>query len=411
MHRLIPMQPVPDAIRPLDAACPACDARGLDPFYAQDAVPQQANLLLRTRAEALAVPLGDLRLAFCQGCGFVTNTAFDPASQDLSARYEASQGFSGTFNAFARSLAQRWADRYQLAGRTAVEIGCGKGEFLALLCRVGGCRGVGFDPTLDPARLPETSGLEIEWVSDRFDARSAGRPMDFVCCRHTLEHIPDVGRFLRTVRQVIGSRAHVRVGFEVPDALRVLRDGAFWDVYYEHCSYFTAGSLRRLFERVGFVVLDQSAEFDGQYLVIEAKPAEKSAGRATAGQTATPDLATVAEAVAAFPARVAAEVARWRGVVDQTLSANRRLTLWGASSKAVGFLTALGLAHEQVPVVVDVNPHKRGSHLPASGSRIVGPADLISDPPDVVVVMNPIYRDEIAADLRGRGITAAVLSL
>ena len=27
--------------------------------------------------------------------------------------------------------------------------------------------------------------------------------------------------------------------FQVPDMSRVLRDLAFWDIYYEHCSYFT----------------------------------------------------------------------------------------------------------------------------------------------------------------------------
>jgi fermentation-respiration switch protein FrsA (DUF1100 family) len=248
-------------------------------------------------------------------------------------------------------------------------------------------------------------------VADRFDARAAGRPIDFVCCRHTLEHVPDVGRFLRTIRDVIGPREHVRVGFEVPDTLRVLREGAFWDLYYEHCSYFTAGSLRGLFERCGFAVLDQSAEFDGQYLVIEARPAARGTD-SIAGIAERPAVAgDVAAAVAAFPERVGRELARWRDVVDRALAGGGRLTLWGASSKAVGFLTALGLTHERLPVVVDINPHKRGSYLPVSGSRIVGPADLVADPPDVVVVMNPIYRSEVAAELRGRGIGAEVLAL
>lgn len=398
------MPPTVPNTRPIDASCPACGATSLDPFHVQPGVPQQANLLLPTRDEALALPTGDLRLAFCPACGFVTNTAFDAASQDLSARYEASQGFSATFNAFAERLARRWADRYALAGGTAVEIGCGKGEFLAVLCRAGGCRGVGFDPTLDPKRLPPAAGQEIEWVADRFDARAAGRPMDFVCCRHTLEHVPDVGRFLGMVRDVIGPRAWVRAGFEVPDALRVLRDGAFWDLYYEHCSYFTAASLRGLFERAGFEVLDASPEFDGQYLVIEARPA--------LGPRPTPaDHHDVAAAVADFPRRCRDQLARWREVVDRAWSAGRRVTLWGASSKAVGFLTTLDLTHDRVPVVVDINPHKRGSYLPASGCRIVGPADLAADPPDLVIAMNPIYRDEITRDLRGRGIGSEVLAL
>ena len=35
--------------------------------------------------------------------------------------------------------------------RAVLEIGCGRGEFLALLCAEAGCRGVGCDPAWNPA--------------------------------------------------------------------------------------------------------------------------------------------------------------------------------------------------------------------------------------------------------------------
>ncbi|QOV88941.1 class I SAM-dependent methyltransferase [Humisphaera borealis] len=397
---------------PTTHTCPSCRSADLQPLYALDRVPLQSNLLLETREEALAMPTGDLRLAACRGCGFITNLAFDPASQNLSAKYEASQGFSGTFNAFARSLGNRWVERYDLSGRTIAEIGCGKGEFLATMCRIGPSRGIGFDPTLDPARLPETQGLDIEWVADFFDQRSAVRSLDFICCRHTLEHIPDVRRFVSMVRSVVGDRRHIRIGFEVPDTLRILHEGAFWDLYYEHCSYFTKDTIRDLFVRCGFEVLDVTMEFDGQYIVLEAKPAPIGESSADPRREAcsTVDLSFV-KAVADFPQVCKKRIETWHEVVDRTRAAGKRLALWGASSKAVGFLSTLGLTHEQVPAVVDINPHKQDTYLPTSGSKIVGPQDLAADPPEVVVLMNPIYRQEITADLRGRGIQAEVLAL
>ena len=70
------------------------------------------------------------------------------------------------------------------------------------------------------------------------------------------------------------------VFFQVPDMKRILQERAFWDVYYEHCSYFTAGSLDRLFTRAGFDVTEVWREYGGQALMIAASPrAPRAAGR------------------------------------------------------------------------------------------------------------------------------------
>ena len=60
---------------------------------------------------------------------------------------------------------------------------------------------------------------------------------------------------------------------EVPDADRILAEGAFWDVYYEHVCYFTAGSFARLADRAGLEVLTLRSGFDAQYLMLDGSPA------------------------------------------------------------------------------------------------------------------------------------------
>ena len=83
---------------------------------------------------------------------------------------------------------------------------------------------------------------------------------------------------------------------------------------------------------------------------------------------------------------------------------------WGAGSKAVAFLTTLGLTSE-IDVLVDVNPHKRGRFMPGTGHEVIGPDDLVARRPDCIVVMNPIYVDEIRRDLAARGLTPELLTL
>src|SRR4051794_33111361 len=132
-------------LSPSDAACPCCGSHGLLDFYQVRDIPVQSNALLRSREQALAYPRGNLNLAFCPGCGFITNTLFDPALEDQGGGYEATQACSGTFNRFAEQLAQSWIDRFQLAGggKAVLEIGCGQGEFVALLASLADAKGIG----------------------------------------------------------------------------------------------------------------------------------------------------------------------------------------------------------------------------------------------------------------------------
>ena len=114
------------------------------------------------------------------------------------------------------------------------------------------------------------------------------------------------------------------------------------------------------------------------------------------------DLAAIAEAVAVPRGGGAADVAlatRHRRDDEQ----GKRVALWGSGSKAVGFLSTLGCRDERVPFVVDINPRKQGTFLPGTGQQIVGPDAMIEYKPDVVIVMNPVYRDEIRRDLDARG--------
>ena len=90
--------------------------------------------------------------------------------------------------------------------------------------------------------------------SVRSSPRGTCRPdTALVVCRHTLEHIHDVNRFLSMLSEALRRHApDAALYVEVPDTARILRETAFWDVYYEHCSYFTPGSLARALRGAGF---------------------------------------------------------------------------------------------------------------------------------------------------------------
>lgn len=386
--------------------CPACGGAAVRTFYEVKEVPVTSCLLFDDVSAARSYARGDLQIAACHDCGFITNAAFDPLMTTYDDSYEESQGFSARFRMYAKGLAATWVDRYDLTGGTVIEIGCGKGEFLADLVRAGVGHGIGIDPGTQRSRIAADVRDRTTWVSGLFPDDHPDLDADAVVCRHTLEHIAPVGDWLREVRSALGDRVDTVVLVEVPDTFRILDEGAFWDIYYEHCSYFTAGSLHRLFARAGFEIVNLRRTFDDQYLVVEARPA----GGRLHDALGPDDLAATLAAADRFTSAQGDLVNQWRART-RAAAAGRGTVVWGASSKAVAFLAALGPDNRHVHAAVDINPHKHHRFLPGTGHEIVAPKDLLDLDPDLVAVMNPIYLDEIRAELATLGLAPAVEAL
>ena len=260
----------------IDYCCPNCNSKGLSLFYTLADIPVHSCLLMSSKDQAQRYPTSDLQLGYCQNCSFITNVSFEPDLHNYNTKYEETQGFSAYFNNFAKSLAQRTIDKYDINNKTILEIGCGKGEFLALMCQLGDNRGIGIDPAYVPERNPDKTKSRIEFIQDFYSPKYSDLKADVICCRHTLEHIAPTLKFMQTIRKTIEDHPDTLVFFELPNVMRVLQEGAFWDIYYEHCSYFTDRSLARLFHTSGFKIDDLYHDYDGQYLIVTGYPSSGS---------------------------------------------------------------------------------------------------------------------------------------
>ncbi len=387
--------------------CPNCLAGEMSIFYEVRGAPVHSVLLMPTREVAVNFPKRDIALGFCGVCGFISNTRFDASVHNYSGQYEETQGFSPTFQAFHKRLAQSLIDKYDLHGKTVVEIGCGKGEFLTLLCEMGPNRGIGFDPAFVKERNPAGAETEAEFIADFYSEKYTNVSADFFCCKMTLEHIPNTAEFVRMVRRAIGDRPESLVFFQIPDMHRVLRDVAFWDIYYEHCSYFTSPSLIWLFQEAGFEVEDVWTDYDDQYLMITARPVREGPKR---NWFDAADVKKVAADIEHFLSNQTALIEKWKGNIDGFHRQNKRAVVWGSGSKGVAFLTALQV-NGAIEYVVDINPYRQGKFMAGTGQEIVSPEFLTKYKPDVAIAMNPIYQPEIQADLRRMGLSTTVVTV
>jgi hypothetical protein len=76
----------------------------------------------------------------------------------------------------------------------------------------------------------------------------------------------------------------------------------------------------------------------------------------------------------------------------------------------VALLTTAGIGSE-VEYLVDINPHKAGKFLPATGHPVVAPGHLRQYAPDIVIAMNPVYVAEIKARLAALDVAAEVVAV
>ena len=386
--------------------CTACGASTIRSFVHIANVPIHCNLLWPNRDAALTAPRGEITLAFCEACGHVFNRTFDPVLMEYTQAYENSLHFSPRFQQYADALAVRLVERYGIRNKDVIDVGCGKGDFLAMVCEHGNNRGFGFDPSYVPENMAPEKAARMTIVQDFYSSKYAGTKADLITCRHVLEHIRQPREFVRNVRETVGERMNTIVFFEVPNVMYTLKDLGIWDLIYEHCSYFSVPSLREVFRACGFTVKELHELYEGQFLGIDTVAASRAG---TGLDPATrEDVRVVDGFVRTFSDEYAAKVTLWKGRLHTWNAAKKKVAVWGGGSKGVTFLNVLQPG-ETVGCMVDINPRKQGMFVSGTGQAVVGPEYLKTYKPDVVIIMNPVYREEIAAQLAGLGVSAEVL--
>jgi C-methyltransferase C-terminal domain/Methyltransferase domain len=315
--------------------------------------------------------------------------------------YENSQMFSPRFRRYAEELSDTLIAKHDLHRKRIVEIGGGSGDFLRMICDRGDNLGV----SIGPSYIPEPGNdipPNIRFIRDYYTAKYIDEPADIIICRHVLEHFWGARDLITTMREAVGERRDIVVYVEVPNGDFILRERTFWEFHYQHVSYFTKTSLTKLFTECGFDVREVQESFEGQFLGIEVCAAahDVASNQSTRGDGEQ----MTAVSCRAFGMAFHTEVVSWQDRLKLLCANGQRVFTWGAGAKAVTFLNIVDPAGDVIAHIVDVNPRKTGRFVPGSGQEIVEPNALRELRPDVLILMNAIYRDEIRSAVRALGL-------
>jgi hypothetical protein len=378
-----------------DNHCPLCGSSGLWIFYEVTDVPASCNLLWRSKDEAINCPKGKIKLAFCSFCTLVTNIALEPEKNQYGHRYDNSLFYSPHFQDFAKKLATKLIQRYNLHNKCIIEIGGGKVDFLSLLTELGNNHGLRLDPFCTKVEDKSGKANNLVGSSPSFYSQPDGcNKADFIFSYHELEHMNYPKNFLSILRKMLGHSSKTHVFFAVPNAPKTFEEGDFTDIIYEHVSYFTVPSLFYLFSSCGFNICDVTESkneiFDSIYIDVTPKTRTKSSFKSVSKSR----VGEIKDYTTSFADKSTNMIEKYSRRVKQLLNKRKQVVMWGAGARGVTLLNVL--KDSRIEYAVDINPRKQGKYIPGTGQKIVEPKFLLDHRPDYVILANPAYENEIS---------------
>ena len=380
--------------------CPGCSAQVFRGLCRVPRQPVVLNYRYPTAETARKVKRRDLFLRQCADCGLIFNSTFDPGAIPYDENYDNRQCFSPAFECYLTGLAEEFIERHSLHGQPVLEVGCGKGDFLKLFCRLSGGPGTGYDTTYQGP-----SGLQrnrIRFHRRYVSASDIRSPYAAALCRHVVEHIGTIGAFLSDLRKIAAACGDPIILIETPRFEWIAEHLCFWDIFYEHCNYFTMPCLATLCRRAGFNVIRQRATFGRQYQVLELK-LDRGTARARKTKTLVPSVS-----LNRFARQAEMQLRR----LEKKLTANGAgagWAVWGAGAKGVALVNRL--KRNRPRFVIDSNRGKQGGVIPGSSVPVVAPEDPRLLRLGVILIANPNYAAEIKSVLKRTGFAGKILIL
>ncbi len=326
----------------------------------------------------------------CSKCSFVWNADFQQDKISYDEGYNNDVTYSGYYVAHLEKMADRIINSVPKDKPIHyVEVGCGEADFLRLVVERanGRCKtAIGFDPSFTgEENLPEGSLVhktffgpeQVELVPDE---------TNIICSRHTIEHVPDVHSFVSALAAPMTTEAR-KLFIETPDANWILKNTAFQDFFYEHCSIYTPESMETILNEYG-LESNTYAAYDGQYMWTEAKLSSKQS---------SPEIHIEQNLAAEYIEKSTSMLDEWKRFIHER-SQYGPVAVWGAASKGVTFTLLLSemLKNDAgITCAIDLNEAKQDCFMPISGTQIVSPKAAQNMGVATVIIMNPNYADEI----------------
>ncbi len=343
-----------------------------------------------------------LRTYVCEKCFLVQTADFVNPGQIFNKDYKYFSSTAITWVEHTREYATRMIDSLGLDQKSfVVEIASNDGCLLRHFVQAKiPCLGV--EPTKSTAFVAESIGVKT--ICEFFDSqlakqvRQEGKGADLIVANNVYAHVPNINDFTYGLSILLNDSGLVTLEF--PHILKLIQETQFDTIYHEHYSYFSLGTVQKIFKDSGLVVVDvEEIPTHGGSLRVYGRKAGRPWGESNkVSKVLNEERKAYLDCLQGsygFDARVKNIKLKFLEFLISQKRIGKKIAAYGAAAKGNTLLNYFGVKQDLIEFVCDAAPSKQGLFMPGSHIPIFPPAELKNRKPDWIVILPWNIREEV----------------
>jgi 2-polyprenyl-3-methyl-5-hydroxy-6-metoxy-1,4-benzoquinol methylase len=270
-----------------------------------------------------------------------------------------------------------FVNSFGLNGKSAIEIGSGKGSMINVL-KDAGLDASGLEYSRESVDHAKKYGHKIihgylSELGNEYDKK-----FDAFISINYIEHQPDTMEFIRSLYRITKADA---VGYvTAPNVSYLLKTNTLYEFVADHLVYFTEETMQRAFETNGFDVIKSVIINNENDIALTVKKRN---------QIPIEGIESVDKLIG--------QLSKF---IKQNILSGKKIAIWGAGHRTLALLSLAKI--DNISFIVDSADFKQGKYSPVMHTPIVSPSVLEDSDIDIVIVMVPgIYPDEVVNTIYG----------
>ena len=267
---------------------------------------------------------------------------------------------------------------------------------------------LGIEPAKNIASYAESKGIPT--INKFFGVDTAqelvqnGQKADFLIAFNVMPHVPNLNDFVNGLKMILNNDGVLVIQFSAY-LLKLIELNEFDMIYHEHFSYFSLGTLKKIFSELKlkifdaeelsihggslrlYIIHEENNSYQKSTRVDQILEKEKQFGllETSTYDNFTKNIQNVKQDICNFFVEARKE--------------NKKIVGYGAPAKGNTLLNFCGIGKDFIEYTVDKNPHKQELFLPGTHIPIYSPEKILSTKPDYLLILPWNLKDEIIEEM------------